>query len=334
MACRSTFCPESRLAFRRETPARSVAWRVFVAGGVALATGMLAACSAIGPSRSWHPLATPVEAPGIVGAMRLHEIEGEETLLDLTRRYDLGYVELLAANPGIDPWLPGQGRQIVLPTAHLVPPVPPEGIVVNLAEQRLYAFDSPGGKPQSFPIGVSRDGWQTPLGETRVVRKRESPTWYPTASARREDPSLPKVVRAGPENPLGEYALYLDWPRYLIHGTNEPDGVGRRVSRGCIRLYPEDIERLYEMTPLETPVRVIHQPVKLARVGRDVYLEVHPTMDEMATLEETAGLPRIRPEDIRPEIRRFAGEDSTRIDWGLAYRTAAERRGVPVRITR
>ena len=285
---------------------------------------------------AWHPLAQQVESAAIVGTMQRHVIRGDETLLDLTRRYDLGYVELLAANPGLDPWVPGEGAEVILPTAHLVPTRADDGdgILINLAEQRLYFFQTePGQPPLSFPIGVSREGWATPLGETRVVRKRAAPIWYPTVSARREDPSLPPAVAAGPENPLGDFALYLDWPRYLIHGTNEPDGVGRRVSRGCIRLYPEDIERLFGLTAVETPVRVVHEPVKLTRAGDEVFLEVHPTLDEMAEIEEKARLEPIRPDDLRPRIRAIAGELSERIDWRLAYRTAAERRGVPVRIT-
>lgn len=302
-----------------------------------LVAGSLAGCAALTDFR-WHPLSRGSDSPLVVGRMQRHRIEGDETLLDLTRRYALGYAELLAANPGIDPWLPGSGTVVDLPTAHLLPldpgEPPPRGILINLADQRLYRLpDDPDQPVESFPIGVSRDGWTTPLGTTRVVRKREAPIWYPTASAKREDPTLPDVVRAGPDNPLGDYALYLAWPRYLIHGTNEPDGVGRRVSRGCIRLYPEGIERLFATTPVDTPVRVVHQPVKIARAGSDVYLEVHPTMDEMIELETRGRLEPIRPDDLRPRIRAIAGERA-RIDWKLAYRTAAERRGVPVRITR
>lgn len=271
----------------------------------------------------------------VVGRLRSYAIRGDETLLDLMREHDLGYVELLAANPGVDPWVPGVGTRVLLPTAHLLPPGERRGIVVNLAEQRLYLFDQESDRALfSFPIGVSRQGWTTPLGKTKVVRKSESPTWYPTRSARREDPTLPKAVGAGPENPLGSHALYLEWPLYLIHGTNEPDGVGRRVSRGCIRLYPEDIVRLFEHTPEGAPVRVVHEPVKMARIGSDVFLEVHPTLDEMLEIEEKGRLPEIEPKDLRPEIREVAGDASERIDWQLAYRVAAERRGVPVRITR
>lgn len=300
----------------------------------------LSGCAAVGPEWSrlgtrWHDLAVPAESDSVVGLMLQHQIEGPETLVDLMRPYNLGYVELVAANPGIDPWLPADGSKIVLPTAHLVPDGAREGIIINLAEQRLYFFDpADGGTTQSFPIGVSREGWETPIGETRIVRKKAAPTWYPTASAREEDPTLGRKVAPGPENPLGTHALYLDWPTYLIHGTNEPDGVGRRVSRGCIRLYPEDIIRLFEIAEVDTPVRVMNDPVKLARVGGAVFLEVHPTLEEMKQLEEEARLPEIEPVDLRERIKAAAGDATPRINWALAYQTAAQRRGVPVRITR
>lgn len=310
---------------------------VFALLALALVTG---GCVTVMPewpglSPRWHVLAEPAQSDSVVGLMLKHEIAGQETLLDLMRPYDLGYVELVAANPGVDPWLPAEGSKVVLPTAHLVPNGERKGIVINLAEQRLYFFDpDETGTTLSFPIGVSREGWETPMGETRVVRKRAAPTWYPTASAREEDPTLGRSVGPGPENPLGTHALYLEWPTYLIHGTNEPDGVGRRVSRGCIRLYPEDIIRLFEVTSVDTPVRVMHDPVKLARVGDEVFLEVHPTLDEMKLLEEEARLPEIEPEDLRARIKSAAGDATPRIDWALAYQTAAQRRGVPVLITR
>ena len=306
---------------------------------LALVTTVIVGCSSLA-GFGWHPLAYGSDSPFVVGRMQRHRIAGKETLLDLTRSHGLGYAELVAANPGVDAWLPGEGTVVELPTAHLLPvdrrKPRPRGLLINLADQRLYYFPDDRRLPiESFAIGVSRDGWTTPLGSTRVVRKRESPIWYPTRSAKREDPTLPDVVRAGPENPLGAFALYLDWPRYLIHGTNEPDGVGRRVSRGCIRLYPEGIERVFAMTEIDTPVRVIHEPVKIARIEGEVYLEVHPTLDELVELETKGLLSPRRPDDLRERIREVAGEAaSERIDWRLAYRTAAERRGVPVRITR
>jgi len=339
MAYRSKFVPDVASVRRSGSPDRrpngTSAFSRFLLVGlglVALPVLFLGGCAVSG--RSVDPLSRHYESADVVGHTARHQIRGDETLLDLTRRFDLGYVELIAANPGIDPWIPGVGTRVLLPSAHLLPAGPRKGIVINLAEQRLYLFEADTEALLfSFPIGVSREGWTTPLGRTKVIRKRKDPIWYPTRSARREDPELPTVVRAGPENPLGTHALYLGWDRYLIHGTNEPDGVGRRVSRGCIRLYPEDIVRLFESTPVGAEVRVVHETAKLAWVGEDVFFEVHPSLDEMLVLEEEGILPEIRPDDLRPQIKEFAGGASDRIDWGLAYRVAADRRGVPVRIT-
>ena len=171
----------------------------------------------------------------------------EDTLLEVARRFKLGYVEMVAANPGTDPWLPGEGTEVVLPTVHLLPDAAREGIVINLADMRLYYFPEPNGPPRSYPIGIGRDGLTTPLGTTEVVRKRKDPTWHPTARMREEDPELAEVVPPGPDNPLGSRAMYLGWPTYLIHGTNKPWGIGRRSSSGCIRMYPEDAEELFDL---------------------------------------------------------------------------------------
>lgn len=256
----------------------------------------------------------------------------EDTLLDLAREHDLGYLEIVAANPGVDPWLPGDETTVVLPTVHLPPAVPARGIVINLAEQRLYYFDG-REHPVSYPIGVGRPGWRTPLGTTEVVRKLENPVWYPPSSARREDPSLPAVVRAGPDNPLGTHALYIGWPRYLIHGTNEPYGVGRRVSRGCIRLYPEDIVRLYERVELGTPVRVINQPIKTDWRRGELFLEVHPPFSQQEGLADVASAAGELSEELRERLRELSGEAKDRLDWALIEHTIRERRGVAVKIT-
>ncbi len=177
-----------------------------------------------------------------------------DNLLDIARAEHLGLIEVMAANPGVDPWLPGAGKELVLPTAHILPSGPRQGIVINLSELRIYYFDPERGV-YTFPIGVGREGFGTPIGSSKVVRKAAGPTWYPTPGKRADDPDLPAVVPPGPDNPLGEFALYLGWPTYLMHGTNKPYGVGRRVSRGCIRLYPEDIAFLFKQAKVGTPVR-------------------------------------------------------------------------------
>ena len=171
--------------------------------------------------------------PAIIGSPEIHVVQRKETLIGISRRHDLGMLEVLAVNPGIDPWVPGVGTTIVLPKSHLRPTGEPEGIIINLAELRLYYFPADGSGVVTSAVGVGRGTFTTPVGETTVVRKMAEPAWYPTEATRAGDPTLPAVVPPGPQNPLGLYALYLGWPTYLIHGTNKPPGVGRRVSRGC-----------------------------------------------------------------------------------------------------
>jgi len=267
----------------------------------------------------------------LVGSLGTHQTVKDDTLIDLAREHDLGYIELVAANPGVDPWLPGE-RDVVLPTARLLPPGPRKGILINVAEQRLYYFGK--GEPLSFPIGVSREGMATPLGVTSVVRKRENPSWYPGPTARRDDPTLAARVPPGKDNPLGTHAIYLGWPSYLIHGTNEPYGVGRRSSRGCVRLYPEDIVRLYPLVEKGTPVRVINEPVKIGWSETELYLEVHPTLEQAGQLEDTGRFDPAPLPDLEQRIRKKAGDQAERLDWELIASTADARLGVPVQITR
>ncbi len=258
----------------------------------------------------------------------------EDTLLDIARADGLGLLEVMAANPGVDRWLPGKATHIVLPNAHILPDAPRKGIVINLAELRVYFFDG-DGEVHTFPIGVGRGGFTTPTGSTRIVRKRAHPDWYPTPNARSEDPELPARVPAGPDNPLGEYAMYLGWPTYLIHGTSKPWGVGRRVSRGCIRLYPEDIEWLFENVKVGTPVTVVDESVKYGRKDGDLYVEVHPTHAQLDEIEESGKMTIEQTPDQTDRVLTIASpEEIPRIDWNAVDRAFTERRGLPVRITR
>ncbi|HLT02678.1 MAG TPA: L,D-transpeptidase family protein [Geminicoccaceae bacterium] len=258
----------------------------------------------------------------------------EDTLLDVARRFNLGYVEMVAANPGTDPWIPGEGTDVVLPTVHLVPNVEPEGIVINLADMRLYFFEEPGAKPRSYPIGIGRDGLTTPTGVTEVVRKAKNPTWRPTARMRAEDPELPEVVPPGPDNPLGTRALYLGWPTYAIHGTNKPWGVGRRVSSGCIRMYPEHAEELYDLVEIGTKVTVVDQPIKLEWLDGELYMEAHPTQVQSDQLEAEGRFTPELPSRVVDQVLEVAGDQAARLDWSRVRRATVERRGYPIRITR
>lgn len=230
----------------------------------------------------------PPDEFDLVGAIRRVEALPEDTLLDIARRNGIGQEEILLANPDVDRWLPVGGTPVVIPSHYILPAAPREGLVLNLPEMRIYYYpQSEPGQPaevQTYPVSVGRMDWATPLGETSLVSKQQDPPWRPPESIRREheeqgDP-LPRIVPPGPDNPLGRYALRLGIPGYLIHGTNKAFGVGMRVSHGCIRMLPEDIEILYPQLPLGTVVRIINRPAKVGWYGGDLYLEVHPPLEE------------------------------------------------------
>jgi len=221
----------------------------------------------------------------VFGEIQIIRTIEADTFVGLARRYDVGYEELRRANPGIDPWLPGEGTELIIPTRYVLPDAPRRGIVLNVPEFRLYYFpDDDGSRVFTYPISVGRQEWNTPLGRATVVRKTELPTWYPPESVRTEhaergDP-LPSVVPPGPDNPLGEHAIYLSMPGYLIHGTNEPRGLGMRVSHGCIRMFPEDIAALFQMVDPSETVMIVNQPYKLGWGEGGLFLEAHPPFVE------------------------------------------------------
>lgn len=224
----------------------------------------------------------------VVGEPQVVFARDEDTLSDLAREYGLGYDEITAANPDVDPWLPGDGTPILLPTQYILPNVEHSGVVLNIATKRLFYFPavSDGETKQviTYPIGIGRVGWETPLGDTTVVSKAKDPSWWVPASVRREhaeagDP-LPAVVPPGPDNPLGNRVLKLDMPGYLIHGTNMPYGVGMRVSHGCVRLYPENIEILYEFVDVGEPVTIINEPYQFGSLDGALYFEAHPPLED------------------------------------------------------
>ena len=216
----------------------------------------------------------------VVGRSQLYVARHEDTLLDIARRFSMGLAELQLANPGVDVWLPGEGTAVRLPSRFVLPEAPRSGLVVNVAEMRVYYYPKGESVVRTWPISIGRVGWETPLGETSIVRKKAYPTWYPPESIREEAAMggnpLPRVVGPGPDNPLGSHALYLGFPQYLIHGTNKPFSIGMRVSHGCVRMYPEHIVELYELVEPGTPVTLVHQGVKAGWAGDKLFLEVHP----------------------------------------------------------
>ncbi len=230
----------------------------------------------------------------LVGAVLYTRSRHEDTLMDIGRTHGMGFRELRLANPDVDVWIPGEGTQIVLPAQFILPDAPREGIVINRAEKRLYHYHTNrGGERQvtTYPVGIGRIDRETPVGQGRVTDKLRDPAWYPTEQAiidhAVQGRHLPAVVPPGPDNPLGRYALVLDIPGYLIHGTNRPDGIGMRVSQGCIRLYPENIETLVARVSIGTLVTLVDQPHKLGLQDGRLWVEVHPTFDALGHRTDT-----------------------------------------------
>jgi len=268
----------------------------------------------------------------------------EDTLVDIARAHGVGYEEIRRANPGVDTWLPGEGTTVRLPTRFVLPRAQRDGLVINLAEYRIYYFSRVDGDTvvTTYPISIGRMDWATPLGRSSVVKKVKNPSWYPPQSIRDEwaadGRELAERVFPGPDNPLGEYSMRLSIPGYLIHGTNRPAGVGMRVTHGCIRMFPEDIERLYPDVPVNAPVQIVNQPYKFGWDGDDLYLEAHPPL-EMAPVdavgfEATASADPWSLTAIVELYIRVTEERPADVDWRLFEETHAQRLGIPVKIGR
>ncbi len=303
------------------------AWRC---RGAAFCLSFAAALSATAADAATYPL-----APGqmMVGRTGSYVTSGKDTLLDVARRNDLGYAELMVVNRDIDPWLPGDGRTVTLPGAYLLPPGPRKGIVIDLAAHRLFYFPPGGTTVETYPIGIGAKAGMTPRGTTKVVAKVVNPTWYPPKSIRKERPELPGKVPPGPDNPLGKYVLRLGWPSYLIHDTNKPYGVGRNVSHGCIHLYPEDISKLFAQVRVGTPVRVIDDPVRLEWVDGELYLAVPPSHSQVDEMDVSQPITPQVPPRLHDRVAAAAADQIGRIDWDAVNRAGRERPGMPVRIT-
>jgi L,D-transpeptidase ErfK/SrfK len=277
----------------------------------------------------------PADGSDIIGEVQVTVAHHEDTLYDIARRYDLGYEEIVAANPGVDPWLPGEGTQIVLPTQFVLPARIREGLVLNLAAMRLYYFPTPvDNEPPvviTHPVGIGREGWQTPLGRAFITQKLVQPAWTVPASVLKEyaenGEPLPPVVPPGPENPLGGYAMRLSLPSYLIHGTNKAYGVGMRVSHGCVRLYPEDIARLFPQVPVGTEVHIINEPYTAGWRDGQLYLDAHRPLAE----EAERGARKLTA--LEQGLAVQAAYENVAVDWSRAKRVAREARGIPVTIS-
>lgn len=302
---------------------RRAAWRLLAA-----AVAMPAPAAGLAATGVWE---APAEQ-SLVGRTESYVARYEDTLLDVARRFGMGISEMRLANPGVDLWLPGEGAQIRLPSRFILPAGPRSGLVVNVPEMRIYYYPKGESVVHTWPISIGRVGWETPLGRTRIVRKAVRPTWFPPDSIREEylerGETLPRVVRPGPDNPLGSHALYLGLPAYLIHGTNRPYSIGMRVSHGCVRMYPEHVEKLFEMAEPGTPVTLVHQGVKAGWAGDELFIEVHPNVD-------------VPDEEARPSLSEAVrsiiaatpeGGPPSTVDWKRVKEALATANGIPVAV--
>jgi L,D-transpeptidase ErfK/SrfK len=299
-------------------------------GRVAVAIILLLLLNMRPAQGSVYPLANRDDA--VVGEDQKIVTVYEDTLYDLAAKFSLGSEELIRVNPGVDPWLPGAGTTIIVPGRHILPPGPREGIVVNLPEHRLYYYPKPkrDGTREviTYPVSIGKMDWRTPLGLTHVIQKQKDPIWYPPESVRKEhaaagDP-LPAHVPAGPDNPLGQYAMRLAAGNgtYLIHGTNNPIAVGLAVTHGCIRMYPDDVAALFPLIPVGTPVRLINEPVKVAWVDGELLLEAHPPVDaEGQTIEPNL-------DEFSKLLQEKVGDSTVAIHWDYAREVLQKADGV------
>ena len=265
----------------------------------------------------------------VIGRLAVIRLEKGDTLPDIARHFSLGINEISAANPGVDVWVPEAGERIMLPLSFILPDTPRKGIVINLAAMRLFQFkgDSKSLAVSTYPIGVGTEERPSPMGQMYVARKATRPTWHVPASIaedhRKKGDPLPAKVMPGPQNPLGEYALYLSKSTYLIHGTNKPASIGLRATNGCIRLYPEDVKKLYENTPVKTPVSIVNQPYLVGQRDGVVYLEVHTPSEDSGAVDL---------EKVYTKLRNIEKESGRTLDWKKVKEVLAEARGTPVPI--
>lgn len=301
------------ISHRKQTNTMTARLLVLLVGILAPSLGFAAAYS------------LPEDGSQVVGAITTIRVRYEDTLASVAQQYGLGYQEVLDANPDVDPWIPGEGTEVILPTAYVLPDTPREGLVINVAEYRLYYYPPDQNMVVTYPVGLGRDDFRTPLATTKIVTAIENPSWTPTATSRAEHAArgepLPSVVPPGPDNPLGSLALQLDLPSYFIHGTNQPFGVGQMVSQGCIRLYEPHIATLAEMARRGTTVRIVNEPYKVGWRGDDLYVEVHRSVYSDDD-----------PDELAQRVEVATKNRAAVLDWARIAGLMESPTGIPVRI--
>jgi L,D-transpeptidase ErfK/SrfK len=260
----------------------------------------------------------------VIGSLKTHKIKGDESLIEVARRFGIGYNAIVDANPGVDPFVPGSGKSITIPTSWILPDMASyDGIIINISEMRLYYFSKHSAPiVRTYPIGIGSEGNETPVGVFKITEKVVKPSWHVPESIRKEKPELPLVVPPGPDNPLGSHALRLSAKSVLIHGTNRPFAVGRRASHGCIRMYPEDIPKLFQAVSNRSKVTIVRQPVKVGFSNSRVFIEIHKD-DTLQTNYFNEAVQLLRKRNLYDSI-----------DKEKMLAALREKKGIPVDITK
>lgn len=268
----------------------------------------------------------------IIGEISHYKVKKNDDLRRIARQFDVGIVELLAANPGVMQRTLKAGMNLTIPTAYILPYVR-NGIVLNLSAMRLFYFPD-AHTVMTFPLGIGREGWETPIGSTVIALKRKNPVWIPPESIREEEPNLPEVVPAGPNNPLGQYALNLGMPGIRIHGTNSPYSIGKRTSHGCIRMYPEDIKTLFNAVAKGTSVVIIDSSYQLGWQGNTLFLQIMLTAEQADVLAKyMTPVPEDMPE-VEDAILKETADHAISVDWQAVKEIIAEHKGIPLPVGR
>lgn len=312
--------PKPRIKSKSEE-AKPLAWLLALLCGIILFT-LSAMPNAFGRT---YPL--PPKGSHVVGEIFAIKAARSQSLASIARSYDIGIDEIIAANPQIRSRYAQAGNKVVIPALFILPDPPWRGIVINLPEKRLYYFPKGKRVVETFPVGIGRvgDETSTPLMTTRIIEKKENPEWRPPDSVKAESAAngiiLPDVMPPGPKNPLGDYMMRLGSASYLIHGTNRPRGVGSRVSSGCIRMFPEDIERLFSRVAVGTPVEIVHNAYRAGWANNVLYFEAHRPLEEHRFQYDR----RTVMQALAPELKRPPYD----VDWQKARRVARARNGIP-----
>lgn len=268
----------------------------------------------------------------LIGEIAAVESRENDTLPDIARHFGLGYNDITAANPSVSAWTPSANSKVLLPLQFILPDAPHKGIVLNVANMRMFYYPKKQrNKVYTYPVGIGRDGWNTPMGMTNVAVKTPNPDWHVPPSIHREHAAkghyLPSVVRSGPDNPLGYYAMRLAIGSYLIHGTNKPFGIGMQISHGCVQMYPEDIEVLFKKVSVGTPVRIVHDPYLTAWHENMLYLEANEP------LEKWANNKRQLKKQVSKELKKLAKQHNATVDWDKVDNVIQRADGIPTPVS-